>query len=257
MPLFSRLSELSIAPVALSLIAVFVLAGIARLVLKEGSNVIASTASCVQLMLVGLTAIAIYAAFPALGQTLPQLPFLNLQAYGCSLLSPAQLESHTLFPALLRLFLLALLINLWEELLPKSKKIAPWLLLRLLSAVGSLCCFFLLCEVLQRYCPQMLDQWSMSIVLSILGGICLLGICKGLLTVVAAVVHPLLGLLFAFFFSHVIGRQLTRAVITGVLFLGIAWYLGESGISGCSYDLQLLPVCLLTLAIRYALERLL
>lgn len=257
MPLFSRLSELSIAPVALALIAIFILAGISRLVLKESENVIASAASCVQLVLVGLSAIALYVAFPSLGQTLPQLPFLNLHAYGCSLLSPAQLESHSLFPALLRLFLLALLINLWEELLPKSKKIAPWLLLRVLSAAGSLCCYFLLCEVLQRYCPQLLNQWAMAIVLSILGCVCLLGICKGLLTIAAAVVHPLLGLLFAFFFSHIIGRQLTRAVITGTLFLGLAWYLGESGISGCSYDLQLLPVCLLTLTARYILEKLL
>lgn len=257
MPLFSRLSELSIAPVALALIAVFILAGIARLVLKEGSNVIASTASCVQLMLVGLGAIALYVAFPALGQALPQLPFLNFHAYGCDLLSPAQLESHTLFSTLLRLFFLALLINLWEELLPKSKKIAPWLLLRLLSAAGSLCCYFLLCEVLQRYCPQLLNQWAMAIVLSILGCVCLLGICKGILTLAAAVVHPLLGILFAFFFSHVIGRQLTRAIITGVLFLGLAWYLVESGIRGWSYDLQLLPICLLTLAARYILEKLL
>lgn len=257
MALFSRLSELSIAPVALALIAVFILAGIARLVLKESANVIASAASCVQLVLVGLGAIALYVAFPAFGQALSQLPFLSLHSFGCSLLSPAQLESHTLFPALLRLFLLALLINLWEELLPKSKKIAPWLLLRVLSTAGSLCCYFLLCEVLQRYCPQILDKWAMSIVLSILGCVCLLGICKGLLTIAAVVVHPLLGLLFAFFFSHVIGRQLTRAVITSVLFLGLAWYLGESGISGCSYDLQLLPVCLLTLTARYILEKLL
>lgn len=257
MPLFSNLSDLPFAPVAMALIAVFILAGVARLVLGEASNVVPSAASCVQLVVVGLSAIALYVAFPALGQTFYQLPFLNLHAYGCSLLSPAQLESHTLFPALLRLFLLALLINLWEELLPKSKKITRWLLLRLLSAAGSLCSYFILCAVLQRYCPQIFDQWAMAIVLSILGILCLLGICKGILTIVAAVVHPLFGLLFAFFFSHVIGRQMTRAVITGVLFLGLAWYLAESSISGWSYDLQLLPVCLLSLAARYILERLL
>lgn len=254
MPLFSNLSELSFAPVALALIAVFILAGLARLALGEVSNVIPAAGSCVQLVLVGLIATALYAAFPSLGQMLSQMPFLNLFANGFRLISPAQLEYNALFPALMRLFLLAFVINFWEELLPKSKKFVSWLLMRLFSAVGSLCCYFLLCGALQRYFPQIFNQWAMAIVLSILGCFCLLGICKGLLTLAAVVVHPLLGLLFSFFFSHVIGRALTRAVITCALFLGLAWYLGANGI--CCFDLQLLPVSLLTMAVRYMLDRL-
>lgn len=254
MPLFSNLSELSFAPVALALIAVFILAGLARLVLGQASNVIPSAASCVQLVLVGLIVTGLYAAFPLLRQMLSQLPFLNLFANGFRLISPAQLEYNALFPALLRLFLLALVINFWEELLPKCKKFVSWLLMRLLSAVGSLCCYLLLCEGLQRYCPQLFDQWAMAIVLCIPGCLCLLGICKALLTLAAVVVHPLLGLLFSFFFSHVIGRQLTRSVITSVFFLGLVWYLGESD-SGW-FGLHLLPICLLSVATRYILEKL-
>lgn len=213
-------------------VGVCILGGLLRLVFGKGSAMVKAVSACIHVVLIYLIAITLYALAPQLRSAIPPLPFLSIQADHCAILDFTALSAESFFSGIFQLFILSFLANLMEDLIPKGSKLLGWYFYRLLSACCALGMYLGIYLLICRFAPQIFGTWAIYILLSIWILIGILGLSKGLLTLIAAVFNPLLGLLFAFFFKNLVGRQLTKAILTSLLFLGILYGLLHCGFTG-------------------------
>ena len=68
-----------------------------------------------------------------------------------------------------------------------------------------------------------------TILLVILAVTLLMGLLNLVLSVVLTVVNPIFGSLYTFFFSNIIGKQLSKAVFTSGIICGVVFLLGYFG----------------------------
>ena len=81
------------------------------------------------------------------------------------------------------------------------------------------------------------------ILLGVLGVMLALGVLNLLLGLVLTVANPILGGIYAFFFSNLVGRQLTRAVGTTAVLTGLVYLMEHFGITALSITQSALISC--------------
>lgn len=129
----------------------------------------------------------------------------------------------------LSMLILCFIVHLLYYFLPTGRKLFSWLFWRVLS-IG-LAIFLNLAAnwVLNSFLPDVVAAYASTAVIIILAAAFLIGLFNPLLCVIFTFVNPVFGLLYTFFFSNIIGKQLTKAVFSaGVLCLSfyIANYFG-------------------------------
>ena len=135
---------------------------------------------------------------------------------------------------LLSTIILAFLVNLADNWLPKGKNIFKWFFWRCLTVLLGLALHFLASWLINRFLPQGLIAYAPAVLLVILIVMLLTGALKLLVGLFLTTVNPIIGALYTFFFANIIGKQITRAVMTtGILCIAIAM-LNKYGITGLS-----------------------
>ena len=76
---------------------------------------------------------------------------------------------------------------------------------------------------------------------------------------VLSVVHPIIGVLYAFFFSNLFGRQFSKSILTTLILTALVGGLNQMGFSRFAFsDFSLLtygPVCLILIGTLYLFGR--
>lgn len=241
--------------------AACLLGGILRLLLGRGSAIVQATGACVSLVLVYLSAVALYALLPEIRSLIPPLPFLAVNSSAAQLEHIATAAADSISVGLLRLFILSLAVNLAESLLPNGTRVLSWYGYRMLSVAITLGGYLGFCMLTDLLLPQFFGGWAMWILLGIWGFVLLTGLLKVLLGVILVAVNPIIAALYAFFFSHLIGRQISKSILTSVLFaavLVLCHHLGFTGILFSSFSLLSYgPACLIALLTLYLFGRML
>lgn len=260
--LSAQLDWLSVTKGAFYIMAAFCILGcVLRLIFGPDSSLVRSVSACVSLVLVYITGILIFKFVPGLRSSLAGLPFISVTADAFYLWDIASLSTASLYPALLQLFLLAFLVNLLETVLPQGTKFLSWYFLRLLAVISALGLYSLISGLILSFAPEIYGAWAGWILVGIWASIGLLGIAKWLMALAVAAVNPVLGALFAFFFSNLFGKQFTKAILTAVLTLVIFLVLYGIGFTGFVFDSFTLssygPSCLIAMAALYLFRKLL
>lgn len=259
-PYFSRFSQgldsMALVQLALTLwISILILGGTLRLLFGAGSPVVKSVSACVHILLINLIVIILFALFPFARIFLPHLPFLYINTEGFSIVNFSLSAASSFFPDLLRLFTLGFLVNLTEEIFPMGQRFTTWCFFRLLTTCTALAGYIGILALSDRLMPQIFDQWSGVILIAIWLLIGILGLSKWLLTLIAAVFNPLLGLLFAFFFTNTVGKQFTKAIATCFLTLAVFYGMIQSGFYAFSFSqfsgAVYIPSCLVIMLVLY------
>ena len=236
-------------------VGVCIFGGILRLLFGKGSPVVKAVFGCIHVALIYLIATAVYALAPGIRSSIPPLPFITIGADALFVWDLTILTLDSFTSGLLRLFILAFLVNLLEDLVPKGEKCLLWYFYRLLTACAALGFYIGICILTDRFLPQFFGQWAAPIVISIWLLIGILGLSKGLLTLIAVAFNPVLGLLFAFFFSNLVGKQFVKAILTCLLALAVFYGLYQSGFTGFVFSQFSMaaygPSCLVVLAVLF------
>ncbi len=149
---------------------------------------------------------------------LPPLPFFESGRF----LSLADMSPWDLCSHLLRLLIIAFLMNLMQDLLPAGKTPVKKTLFRILSAVAAIgsvfCANYLITGILP---PFFLEMAPMTLLLCLVCLI-LLGSLKPLVGTALLFADPLLAALYSFFFASFLGRHLARAMVTAALLTAVA-----------------------------------
>ena len=129
------------------------------------------------------------------------------------------------------MIILAFLANLADGWLPKGKKLFAWFFFRCLSVMIAMLLHLLANAILNVLLPEGLLLWAPVVLLGLLFLMMAVGALKILVGALISTVNPVIGALYTFFFASIIGKQISKAVLTTALLAGIVWLLYSLGIT--------------------------
>jgi len=118
---------------------------------------------------------------------------------------------------LLRLLIIAFLVNLIGGLFPQGQNLLTWTILRLLTVAFSVAALYGADLLLGIYLPQGFSEYAPTILLLSLAALIALGSLKIFVGAALAFLDPIIAALYTFFFSNIIGRALARAMVSSLL----------------------------------------
>lgn len=188
------------------------------------------------------------------------LPFVSIYDEWLSIFPIAQSNYVTICGELLNMIILAFLVNLVNNWMPQGKKLLSWLFFRIVSVALGMVAFAIVNYLLTTFLPDGLLTWAPVILLGLLVIMLLVGALKGLVGAVLVSVNPLVGFLYTFFFANVVGKMLTRAMLTTLLLSALVYalnYLGVTAIAiGTAVLVAYIPLLLLLLVLWFIVGKL-
>ena len=220
-----------------------------------------SVSSAIGILFIYAVTVAIYSYGLDLNALVSPLPFVHLQGENLSIFQFAGSNYIIICGEVLNMVILAFLANLANSWLPQGKKLISWLIFRILSVALGMVLFAIANYLLTTFLPEGLLTWAPVILLGLLVIMLLVGALKGLVGAVLVTVNPLIGFLYTFFFANVIGKMLTRAMLTTLLIGGLVYALNYFGVAaiaiGSAVLVAYIPILLLLLVLWYIVGKLL
>ena len=233
-----------------------------RVILGKRSSLNHSLSSAMGILFIYALTVVVYTFKPwNLEQFLSPLPFLVF-AEDYLLIIPFQGSALSVVcHEILSLVILAFLVNLLDTFIPKGKSIVTWYLLRFLTIVLAMALHLLVDWAFDSYLPEVLVTYAPVILLGILAATLLLGVLNVVLGAILAIVDPIIGAIYTFFFSNIIGKQLTKAVFTTVVICAVVFLIGYFGFSLIAITpaalISYIPMALVMLVLWYVIGHLL
>ncbi len=203
-----------------------------RALFGRRSSVNHAFSSAMGILFIYALTIVVYTFNPSgLSHFLSPLPFVQFSEAYLRIL-----PFHTAgFPAicenLLSLVILGFLVNLLDTFLPRGRSVIGWFLLRGLSVILSMALHYGVNALCRTYLPGVLVTYAPILLLGILITMLILGVVNALLSLLLTVVNPILGGIYAFFFSNILGKQLSKSILTSALICGVFYALEHYGYS--------------------------
>ncbi len=211
--------------------ASLVLGGISRLVLGKRSSLNHALSSVMAVLFIYTLTVVVYTFKPwNLDILLSPLPFTTFSDHYLIVHPITDLTFPALCTQLLSLLILSFLINLVDTLIPEGEGAVGWLLLRLITVLGSFGLHLLVSWAFRTYLPEALVTYAPMVLLGILLILLGSGVISLMLGLVIAVTSPFLGAMYTFFFSNIVGKQISKAIFTGGVICGILWLMEHFGL---------------------------
>ena len=232
----------------LLVLSIFLLGAIFRLIFGKGSTFNRAVSASLSVLLVYLAVILIELFLPDYREALPALPFVQVDSEHLFLQNVLHLPGEILYPSILRLLILSFIVNLLEEFLPEGKNFLSWYLWRVVVVLASLTPYAILCSTLEASVPSFFGVYAKLFVWAYMALILLTGILKVGMGLILSAVNPLIGSLYAVFYTDPIGKQLSKSILTALLIMtGIALAYLDGLTEFAFADFSLLvygPICL-------------
>lgn len=222
-----------------------VLTVLGRLILGKRSSLNHSVSCAMGILFLYAISVTLYTMKPwPLLERLTPLPFLIFAGEQLLVISFQHSAFSVICHELLSLLILAFLFNLLDTLVPKGKSIVTWFVLRFLTIAAAMVLHVLADWAFDTYLPDILVTYAPVILLGILLSTLLLGVANFILGALLAIADPILGAIYTFFFANVVGKQLTKAVVTTVIVCIVIFLLGHFGLTLILITQEALLSCL-------------
>ena len=235
-----------------------VLGVIGRVVLGKRSSLNHAVSSAMAVFYVYIASCAIYAFHPwNLQDLLSPLPFVTFAGDNLVLFPFQGTSIPMLSTQILGLLIICFLVNLLDTVIPQGESIFTWFLLRFLIVALAMVAHYAALWAFNTFLPEVLVRYAPMILLGVLAVLLLIGILNVGLGLVLTALNPIFGAIYAFFFSNMIGKEISKAVLSTILlclFFGFIEYLGFSVICITQASLiGFLPIITLVLVLWYVL----
>lgn len=183
------------------------------------------------------------------------LPFVSITNEQMFLFNFEGAHYTTICSEVLSMIILAFLVNLADGWLPRGKNIFSWVFFRCLTVVIAYALHLVSVGLLSAYLPEGIITYAPVILVALLILLILTGALKIVVGALISTVNPIIGGLYTFFFANLIGKQITKAVLTTAILSGIVIglrYVGVSVISIASAALAAyIPVIVVLIVLWY------
>lgn len=188
------------------------------------------------------------------------LPFASISQESIRFFSFEGASYSTIASQILSMIILAFLVNLVDNWTPKSKHLFKWLLGRCLTVAIGFILHYTVTWLFNRYLPQVIVLYAPAILLAILVIMLLTGALKLLVGLLLTTVNPVIAALYTFFFANIVGKQITKAVLSTAILCGVVCLLQDLGIATLSLMagalVAYIPFLLVLILVWYLLSRL-
>lgn len=240
--------------------AFLVLAMIGRFAFGKKSVLCRAVSSAIGIFFIYSLTVVLGDAGAEFQKFIAPLPFVTIENDMMYLFSFQQ-EYTVVCAEVLGMIILAFLMNLADGWLPTGKHIISWVFFRCLGVVLALFLHLLVTGLLTSFLPEGLVTYAPVVLLAILILMLLTGALKFLVGLLLTSVNPLIAALYTFFFANVVGRQITKAILTTGILAGLVLVLQKMGIVAISIASAALaayiPLIILLLVLWYVVGKLL
>lgn len=242
--------------------ASLVLGVISRVVLGQRSSLNHSLSSAIGIGCIYILTAIIYTFRPwDLEQFLSPLPFVTFSGEYMILLPITDVQFNTLCQQVLSLVILSFLVNLLDSIVPRGEGVLSWYVLRILTVILSMVLHLIVSWAVHTYLSDLLVDYAPTALLIVLAILLFSGIVSLVVGLVIAVTNPFLGAMYSFFFSSIIGKQVSKAVFSSAVLCLAFWLIENFGYTVISISAAALtayiPLILVLLVLWYIIGHLL
>lgn len=231
------------------------LGGIGRFAFGKRSMLNQSVSSTVGILFVYALMFVLWTLGASFSRFVSPLPFITFGSGTVEIFSFYGAHYTSICSELLAAVTLAFIANLIDGFIPRGKNIFTWLLFRCLTVVLAAAAHWLASYLIAQYLPEGLLTYAPVILLALIVLFLLVGALKVVVGALLATVNPLIGAFYTFFFATIVGKALTRALLTAALLSAIVFLLNYLDISTVAIDsaalIAYVPFLLILLLIWY------
>lgn len=243
-------------------VASLILGGLSRLVLGKQSSLTHAMSSSMAILFIYAVTVVVYTFKPwKLELFLSPLPFVTFAGDYLILLPILDTSFPALCTEILSMVILAFLINLVDTFIPNGESVIGWFFLRILTILLCMGLHFGTCWAFETFLPEVLVTYAPMILLGLLLFMVFSGAVSLILGLILTLNSPFLGAMYTFFFSTIVGKQVSKAIFTTVILCGILYlmsYFGYIIISITAASLiTYIPLALVLLLLWYLVGRVL
>ncbi len=184
-----------------------------------------AVSSAVEILCLYVINIVIYALGIHLDIFLSPLPFVSIENEVLTVFPILDADFTLICGQVLRILIIAFLVNVLNDVVPQGKGIFSWYFYRLLTVVLAVGANYLADILLTSILPANLMEIAPTVLLCSLLALILLGSLKLLTGIALTFLNPIVGGLYTFFFSNMVGKELARAMVTTALLTGLVYAL--------------------------------
>ena len=251
----------SIISILLLCVGLLLIGLVGRLIFGKKSVLNQSLSSAIGILFIYALTITVYSYGIDLGYLITPLPFITMNGDYLHIFSFAGADYIVICGQLLNMVIFAFLANLANSILPKGKKVFTWLILRCLSVILAMLLHSIATYFISLWLPEGLLTWAPVILLGLLVLSLAVGALKFVVGAALTAINPLIAVLYTFFFSSIIGKQISKAVLTTLMISSLAFGLHQIGYGviyiGSAALIGYLPFLLLLLVSWYVIGKLL
>ena len=248
---------------AIVIVVAFLLLGIVgRLLFGKKSVLNRAISSAISIIFIYVFTVVVYSIGIDLAFLISPLPYIGIQNETLSIFIFEGVHYTIICNQILSMVILAFLANLADSWLPTGKKIISWFLFRILSVFLAMILHLIVNTIITILLPDGLLTWAPVVLLGLLAIFLAVGLLKVLIgTVLSVAVNPIIGVIYTFFFANIIGKQVSKAVLTAGLLTGLIYLLNYFQITtlviAASALFAYIPLLIILLIVWYFIGRLL
>lgn len=232
-----------------------------RFVFGKRSSANHAVSSAIAILFLYAATIALYCAGADYHFLVAPLPFLTLSGNTAMVFSFGGANYAVICSHLLSMVILAFFVNLLDVWIPKGKSFFGWLFFRCLTVALSLVLHLLITYIFSTYLPEGIVAYAPTVLLWLLLILLAVGAFKLIIGLILASVNPIIGALYTFFFATLVGKQLSKALLSTAILAGIVYALNYFGIMGIVLAsaalIAYIPLMIVLIIIWYILSKLL
>lgn len=199
------------------LVGTFLMSIFGRFVFGKRSVLNTAVSSAIGILFIYAVTVVLRSAGAQFQNFVAPLPFVSISGNDLILFSFEGAHYTLICSEILSMIILSFLVNLADGWLPRGKNVFSWLFFRCLTVVVGYLLHLVVVGLFATYLPAGIVTYAPVILLALLILLLLTGALKIVVGAALTTVNPIIGGLYTFFFATVIGKQITKAVLTTVL----------------------------------------
>ena len=219
---------------AVILFALLITVCITRFILGKRANVHCAVSSAITILFMFLAVkLLVYMDIPYIYNK-NALPFATLSDNNLQLFVFRGAHYTAVSAQLLRMVILAFLVNTIDSWMPKTNNFFLWLLIRVICVFITLLIYLTAYTLLSKYLPEVIAVYAPAILVVLMIVLFATGSLKLLVGIALTTVNPIIAALYTFFFANIVGKMVSRAMLTTTLITAISLILQSLDITHIS-----------------------
>lgn len=191
---------------------------IGRLFFGRSSALTRSVAASISILLIYVVTVIVYILRPwSLEKLLSPLPYVSFCAQALVIHPFEGIGFSSFAGQFLAMIELSFLVIISSGLISSNSNTIRWFISHFLSIVLAMLLHLVANWAIKTYLPTLFTQFSGTVLFILLMIALLGGIMKLILSVFLSTIHPLLGFLYAFFFSNRIGKCISMSILSAFI----------------------------------------